>query len=379
MEFISVKNGDITVGKPIPWNAFDKSGILLLRKGQIIESARQLETLINRGLFHLEGQNRDDSASIIKAAHSPFELLDLAKIYLEQLFKNVTDGATDGFLNNVSNLCKKIMDACDLDEDACIGNIFLGMEYSYTIKHPVHVAIICELITRNLKWQESDRLALLAAAITSNIAMLNIQEKLFSQKDPLTDEQRQAIQDHPEHGVETLCLTGVTEQAWIDGVLHHHEAIDGGGYPSGLSGNAIPEPARIIAVGDHYCAAVSNRAYRSSLTPQEAMRELYLNAGKRTAADIVNMCIKLVGIYPPGTIVRLANGEIGVVTHRGEKAHLPVVHSVVKANGNMFLSPVKRDCSKEEYAIKDVILKEQLKININPYQLWGYCDLWNKS
>ena len=377
MEQVKLKNGDIVIGKPVSWNCYDKDGILLLRKGQIIESGKQLETLLNRGLFHSEKHNDSSSSQpAVTTNQSPFELLNAIQHELELLFSKISEGATDKFRENLILLCDKIEQSCDKDADATIGNIFMCKEYKYTVRHPVNVAVICEIVSKQLKWTDQERLPLLAAALTMNIGMLNLQDKLYSQKEPLTDEQKRAIRDHPEHGVEILSQMNVLDKVWIEGILYHHEAIDGTGYPSGFKGYTIPPCARIIAVADQYCAAVSSRSYRRSLTPQESMKEIYLTAGTKTDQDIVNLCVRLLGVYPPGTFVRLANNEIAVVTHRGEKAHAPIAHSIVKSNTkDMFLSPMKRDCSKAEFSITEIVNAEKEKIRINPYQLWGYCVL----
>lgn len=377
MEYIKVKDVDIIVGEPISWNCFDKDGILLLRKGQIIESRRQLETLLNRGLFHLEKQsNIQSNQEHHSITQPPFELLNEIQHEIEILFDKIGKGTIGNLNDNVLQLCEIIQQSCDKDEDATIGNIFMCKEYKYTVRHPVNVAVVCEIVSKQLKWTEQERLSLLAAALTMNIGILNLQDKLCSQKNPLTDEQKRAIHEHPEHGVEILSQAGISDKNWLEGVLYHHEVIDGSGYPSGLRGYAIPMCARIIAVGDQYCAGVSSRSYRRSLTAQESMKGIYLSTGKKTDQDIVNLCVRLLGVYPPGTFVRLANGELAVVTHRGEKAHTPIVHSITKSNNrDTFLRPIKRDCSKDEFSIVEIINAEEEKININPYQLWGYCVL----
>lgn len=82
-----VKKGDIILGKPIPWNAFDENGMLLLRKGQVIQSQSQLDILIARGLFHVKLENGGDSEkNVIKAPQSPFELIDNVEKRLDHLF-----------------------------------------------------------------------------------------------------------------------------------------------------------------------------------------------------------------------------------------------------------------------------------------------------
>ena len=376
MERERVKEGDIIVGEPTPWNAFDQEGILLLRKGQTIESESQLEILIKRGLFHiiLDKEDDRDDEPIIKA-QSPFELIDTVQNRLEHLFNNLVAGVSNKFPVRILELSRLIQQAIDIDDDAALGIIFMHGKCRYTIVHPIHVAIFCEVLTRDMKWSENDRLVLMAAALTQNVSIIELQERLYDQKTPLTEEQRKMIIEHPEHSVEILSQAGVTNRAWIDVVLNHHELLDGSGYPAGLKGYAIPKSARLITIGDIYCAAVSEGTYRASSSPDEAMKEIYLSGGNHVDTDLINRCVKLIGIYPPGIFIRLANGEIAVVTHRGEKAHLPVVHSVARANGKVFLEPRKRDCSKDEYAIKEVITDEQDKITVNRCQLWGHGSL----
>jgi HD-GYP domain-containing protein (c-di-GMP phosphodiesterase class II) len=373
MARVRVKDGDIVFGKPIPWNCFDQNGVLFLRKGQVIKNKKQIESLLNIGLYHF-GQNGSQSSQVsAPVIQSPFELLNEIQTGLDVLFDKIIEGTVNKFHENVLLLCEKIQQSCNQDEDATIGNMFLYKEYKYTIRHPVNVAVVCEIVSKHLKWTVQERLPLLAAALTMNVGILKLQDKLYSQKELLADVQRLAIREHPEHGVEMLSQAGISNKVWIEGVLYHHEAIDGSGYPSGLKGNAIPMCARIIAIGDRYCAGVSRRSYRLSLAPQKSMKGIYLNAGKETDPDIVNLCVRLLGVYPPGTFVRLANGETAVVTSRGEKAHTPIVHSIVKSNRkDMFLGPMKRDSSKDDFSIVEIVSAKQEKLKINPYQLWGY-------
>jgi HD-GYP domain-containing protein (c-di-GMP phosphodiesterase class II) len=371
-----VKKGEIIIGKPIPWNAFDENGMLLLRKGQIIQSASQLDILIARGLFHVKLENEDDTKKlVIKAQQSPFELIDSVQIRLENLFKSITSGASKNFSVKILELCKMLQQACELDTDAALGTIFMDNKCGYTIIHPIHIAILCEVMSRELKWSENDRLLLLAAALTQNVAINDLQDKLYHQKEPLSNEQKQLIHEHPERSVELLSSAEVTNRVWLDAVLYHHEALDGSGYPFGLKGYAIPKSARLITVGDIYGASISKRTYREALPPDAAMREIYIKGGERIETDLIKMCVKLIGIYPPGTFVRLMNGEIAVVTHRGEKAHLPIAHSVVRENGKMFLDPQKRDCSKDQYSIKEIITNDKDKIPVNCCQLWKHGNL----
>ncbi len=377
---VHLRDGDILVGVPLLWNAFDNNGVLLLRKGQIVESEKQLGTLLERGLqvnqHEIEYIVTTPAIDLINDVQERFEavLEKISGLIQRNKKESVPFEGDKGFPVEILDLCRMLQDACEKDLDACIGKMFSGSDRKYVVKHPIHIAVVCEAVTKQMKWSKNDRLTLIAAAITSNIGMIDLQEKLHHQKEPLTDEQRIQIQEHPERAVEILIRSGVSNRLWLDAVLHHHEAIDGSGYPRKFKGYSIPIRSRMIAVGDIYCAGISNRSYRSSMSPDEVMRMVYVNGDKRLDKKMVDICVKIVGLYPPGTFVSLANGEIAVVTHRGEQLHQPIVHSIAGADGTQFTDPLKRDCSNEIFAIKGILLKDALNIEVDPCKLWGVTE-----
>ena len=94
------------------------------------------------------------------------------------------------------------------------------------------------------------------------------------------------MREHPALG--SKIVGAIDDLAYVSTVIrHHHERLDGSGYPDGLTGPAIPHLAQIIAVADAYEAMTSHRAHRGRLTPSEAIEELQLHAGKFYNADIV--------------------------------------------------------------------------------------------
>ncbi len=99
----------------------------------------------------------------------------------------------------------------------------------------------------------------------------------------------------------------------IDIVAHHHERFDGSGYPQGLSGDEIPAMARIAAIVDTYDAVTSNRSHASAISPSNAIKMLYRSRNIEFQAELVEVFIQAVGIYPAGTIVELTSGAVGVV------------------------------------------------------------------
>jgi hypothetical protein len=159
----------------------------------------------------------------------------------------------------------------------------------------------------------------------------------------------------------------------METVMQHHERLDGSGYPRALSGEAVSSGARLLAIADVYCALVTEHAHRRALLPNAALKELYLLRGKALDGAMVEQFIKVAGVYPPGTLVKLANGELAVVARHGEAATTPIVHSVVSARGAALNVYPKRECSDPQCAIKEVLSHAKANVTINHKPgLWGY-------
>ena len=93
-------------------------------------------------------------------------------------------------------MAKHIQKACEIDREACVAWLFLASDMRYVIGHPIHTAILCELVARQLDWPEEERLVLLNAALTMNIVQLLIQDKLHRQAQKLDPPQRTQINEH---------------------------------------------------------------------------------------------------------------------------------------------------------------------------------------
>ncbi len=363
-----IKPGDIIIGKPLPWNVFDDKGNLLLREGSVIESDFQFGALMERGLFYY-GSGRHGRDSLVRTRRIPFEIIDDIYTRLNLLLEN--NRPDPKLPSKIIRLCRILQNACEEDHNACLGIIPFGQDYKYPVIHSIHTALACHSISKGMGWSSEERLMPMAAALTMNIAMIDLQKTLYFQREPLSETQSVEVKTHPERSADFLEKCGVRDDAWLNAVFQHHELLDGSGYPMSLKGTDIVQLARIVTIGDMYSAKIANRAYRSSVLPAKALHHLFLS---RESVDAVmsRVLIKRLGLYPPGSFVELMNGEIAVVTHAGKDARFPVLHSVVKANGTAMAKPVLRDCTREEFAIKRLLSKNEARIEVNKYQLWGY-------
>lgn len=133
-----------------------------------------------------------------------------------------------------------------------------------------------------LGMSEAQTAALRLAAMLQDIGMLQVPDSILSNPRPLTDEESMQVRKHPQNGVE-LARMAHFDDLVQDGILYHHERLDGSGYPGGLKGESIPLSARILAVCNSYVAMTSDRPRRQKLTPIAALNELRACAG--TAYD----------------------------------------------------------------------------------------------
>ncbi len=148
----------------------------------------------------------------------------------------------------------------------------------YTRGHGERVGLAAVLIARELGLDEERTETLRCAGVLHDIGKLGVPAGLLCKAGPLTPAERRVMERHPEHGAEIvrgLDFLGEARAA----VLHHHERMDGTGYPRGLAGAQIPEAARIVAVADAFDAMTSTRCYRPGRPVAAALEELERCAG----------------------------------------------------------------------------------------------------
>jgi putative nucleotidyltransferase with HDIG domain len=129
------------------------------------------------------------------------------------------------------------------------------------------------------------------AGYVHDIGKICLPERILNKPGPLSADERELIQKHPAMGARILTGRRGME-AVVPAVLHHHERWDGAGYPSGLSGEAIPLNARIVFVSDAFDAMTSNRPYGRVLTTDEAVRELQRYSGSDFDPAVVNALVE---------------------------------------------------------------------------------------
>lgn len=360
--------GNVSIGKPLPWAVYDGANLMLLRKGYVIETETQLEGLLARGLY-AEAANLHPPRGPKPAEqiYDPFWLWDDIIIKLGLLLRNPAKDCSAP--HQVEGIARLVQVLTTRSSDAALASIMLMMDQRrYPIVHSLHSAVLCDLVAARLEWPEDKRRSVVCAALTMNLAKIELQQVLSNQRTPLTPEQRLAINNHPDAGEQLLRDMGVTDPAWLQAVRDHHENPLGTGYPRGIS--EVGEEALLLHTADVFTAKVSPRAYRKPMTGIQASRILFTEADMTTNNPFIAALIKEVGIYLPGSFVKLANGEIAVVYKRTASAHTPLVLSLINSQGAPLLDPVRRDTSHEEFKVLAAVTRENILVNFDPAKIW---------
>lgn len=350
-----LRQDQIDVGTPLEFDVYDEQRNLLLRKGQVICSEKQRDTLLERGVF-ADPQHLDDKPAAAGPIN-PFWLWNNLERQLARLLKEIavqTEGVdySDALLGIVSLL----QTLCDKDPDAGLACLTIQDAQEYPIRHSLESAILVEMLGRRLNWDAAERRTATVAALTMNVSILELQARLCVQKSPLTEEQRRDIHSHPERSVALLQAAGVNNRAWLDAVLAHHETPDGRGSPGALTD--VAPAALLIHTADVFSAKLSERATRRALAPNKALK-MMLESAQPFERELISVLIKEVGIFPPGTLVKLGSGELGIVLKRGKLANTPTVAALVNPQGIPYAQPLRRETSKQEHQIVSQVPQEK--------------------
>jgi HD-GYP domain-containing protein (c-di-GMP phosphodiesterase class II) len=184
-------------------------------------------------------------------------------------------------------------DICGMRESViCSLNQLLDLKDLPTGTHSTRLAEWAVQVARLMCLDEKLLPSIEAGAILHDIGKIGVPDAILGKSSSLSDNEYEIVKKHPEFGWATLRAIRGLEQTSLY-VLHHHECVDGTGYPAGLRDTEIPLGARIVAVIDAFDAMVSSRPYRTGIPREEAIRRLEQAAGKQFDRDVVKTFIEV--------------------------------------------------------------------------------------
>ncbi|QEY57844.1 HD-GYP domain-containing protein [Pseudomonas sp. C27(2019)] len=213
----------------------------------------------------------------------------------------------------------------------------------YTYMHSVAVCALMIALARQLDLGDELVQQAGVAGLMHDVGKMMIDDSILNKPGRLTDEEFEKVRLHPVYGAKLLLESdpAINPQVY-DVCLHHHEKYDGSGYPKSLKGENISLFARMAAVCDVYDAITSDRPYKKGWGPAESLQRMAQWQGHFDPL-IFQAFVRVMGIYPVGSLVRLSSGRLAIVTEKNEqnllkpkvkvffssKSNLPIEQEVV--------------------------------------------------
>jgi HD-GYP domain-containing protein (c-di-GMP phosphodiesterase class II) len=374
----------------LPFGVRDSSGCLLLAAGQLIGSVEQLAHLQSLKLFADEAESsewrRRLAAAMDSMVRQNASLKDIvaARPADETRESKVRDEATlpEQWEDLASTLDATLRDARPGGDwlqrvgavheqsrrlatrrlDASLYYLIYSAGHSverYAGHHSLLAMVVCEHACGLLGWPPELVDAIGRAALTMNVAMVRLQDLLAQSDLKPTAEMRAEIDAHAARGAALLLASGADDAVWCDAVRFHHDHSD-----AELPLEQLPpgrRVARLLRRVDIFTAKLSRRKTRVPMSPVQAAKEACLGANG-TPDEIGASLLKAVGLYPPGSFVQLASGELGVVVSRGRRANLPLVASLVTPSGSPMGEPTLRDTVEPRFAVRGAVASATVKV-----------------
>lgn len=391
MNLIPIEIDSIRIGYPLPCDLVDSVGVLLARKSFVVASKDDLVHIYNRsgGLFidgmdaealhkayvdQLQTMMRNDKSigeiagsklqvdKAVKRAIAVDDRVDWRDLQVQAnyLLRDPHKESFDYRLEHVNQILNKESQRNPNGVLFALVQLSATETEMYSATHAMLVSVMCGLAAREvLNWPEPVALLLRKAALTMNISMTELQDRMTSQQRPPDAFQQAQIENHPQKSVEILQAMGISDPIWLATVAAHHELAPG---PL-LSKTPAQRLARLIQRADMFAARLSPRLTRPPVTPAMAMQACYFDENKQVD-EAGAALIKAVGIYQPGSYVKLASEEVAVVVRRGNNTSTPRVAVVLNRSGMPTAEHAVRDTSNKDFKVLASVPHSEVKVQI---------------
>lgn len=246
----------------------------------------------------------------------------------------------------------------------------------YTYMHSVAVCALMVALANQLELDETTTRELGMAGLLHDLGKAMMPIEVLNKPGKLTDDEFAIMRGHPLEGYRLLQEGAAVGQIPLDVCLHHHEKVDGTGYPDHLKGEQISLFAKMGAVCDVYDAITSNRPYKAGWEPGESIRKMAEWSKGHFDEVVFQAFVKSIGIYPVGSLIRLESGRLGVVMDQSESSLLsPKVKVFFSTRAQTYIKPEIIDLSRPSIHDKIVAHEDPIKWGLQHINRFLHGDL----
>ena len=309
----------------------DKEMAMLELDGPVISESVDSPIIMPATLEEERAQAAKVIASSRKAIESMFKDLRMGKAIEAEAVMPIVEEISASVTRNVH---------------ALISLVRLKTVDDYTYMHSVAVCALMTALGRELKLSDTEIKQAGLAGLMHDMGKAGIPLQILNKPGSLTDNEFDVIRQHPQLGHDMLLKANISDAVTLDVCLHHHEKMDGSGYPEHLSGDQMTIFAKMGAICDVYDAVTSTRAYKPAWEPGMALKRMASWSG-HFDPEVFKAFVKSLGIYPIGTVVMLKSGRLAVVVKQTPDSLLkPVVKAFFSTKSKIHIPVIELDLSK---------------------------------
>ncbi|MGP1630710.1 MAG: HD-GYP domain-containing protein, partial [Giesbergeria sp.] len=391
MNLVTLNPASLVLGQPLPFSLRGTDGLLLASKGHILRKQDELDLLVERGVQLCV--DTDESGESFRAYRAQLQQMLISDTSLGEIAAMKIDSAAPAATARVREgpvdwpgiqwstsqllgspnaadfaprflaLQREVTRASLQTPDATLLTLIQRSSDEtriYSATHVLLVACVSMLVARDgLHWNMAQVERTGRVALTMNISMTDLQDRLAQQSAPLTGAQIALIQDHSERSATLLASLGVSDQIWLDAVRQHHDRA-----PGPLAGRSeAAQIARLVQRTDIFAARMAPRAGRTPMVVTAAIKACYYDETQKVDEAGAAM-LNTLGIYPPGALVNLASQEVAVVIKRGTTPTTPRVAVVRSRTGMPTGEFIPRDTSVPAWRITGAVAQHELRMQL---------------
>lgn len=351
--------GDLEIGMYVtrldrPWleTGFLIQGFMIQSKKEIDALCKECEFVFIEGTLNISRANKRSGGKASgktksKAKKDPrfrYELPEKKATYINKVsvdkefdeakitFKdarNLAHSIMDGLrigrtldINQARAIVSDCVESVLRNPDALLWLTQIKKRDDYTAEHCMNVCVLTATFARHLGLLESEIETVALCGLLHDVGKAKVPLEVLNKPGRLDDEELKIMNMHTVYGRDMLMSAGHKVPICIDVAYSHHERIDGSGYPRQLDHSRMPLFAKIVAITDTYDAITSNRCYENGRSSMQALKIISQCSGTQFDAELATEFIKCIGVFPPGTIVEMKTGEVGIVIATDEESRL---------------------------------------------------------